>query len=160
MPMRERLHRPTCLSNVQNARTQYLERQRELRNDLKAKQDERNSGKIADEFMWGVPDYSLSFPPLVCILSAQTVQAPELGDFWQKNLKVQVEARSGILRLHDLGMELGLCAQSMSSYHCSQTRQNPRKSAAGPKRNPCSTNHPSPFMGISILLMKWVSSWI
>lgn len=44
------------------------------------------------------------FFPLAGILSMQTVQAPELGDFWQRNLKVQVETRSGILRLHVPGM--------------------------------------------------------
>ncbi|KAK7468886.1 R8 protein [Stygiomarasmius scandens] len=70
---------------LQLARAQYLEGQNELRRDMHNKKLEKDSGRIIEEMIWGVPT---------------GIDAPELVDFWQENFKVQVEARTGIVRLH------------------------------------------------------------
>lgn len=36
------------------------------------------------------------------------VEAPELVDFWQENFKVQIEARTGVIRLIQPGMNFML----------------------------------------------------
>ncbi|THV04964.1 hypothetical protein K435DRAFT_961677 [Dendrothele bispora CBS 962.96] len=70
---------------LKSARAQYLESQNELRRDMYSKKLEKNSGRIIEEMIWGVP---------------VGIEAPVLIDFWQENFKVQVEAKTGIVRLH------------------------------------------------------------
>ncbi|KAF5374749.1 hypothetical protein D9758_000295 [Tetrapyrgos nigripes] len=67
------------------ARAQYLQGQHELRRDLDTKRLEKDSGQLLEDMIWGVPS---------------GINAPILVDFWQENFKVQVEARTGVVRLH------------------------------------------------------------
>ncbi|KAI0309026.1 hypothetical protein OF83DRAFT_1089355, partial [Amylostereum chailletii] len=66
------------------ARAQYVEDQNALRNELEQKRLTRQSGRLVEEMLWGVP---------------LGLQAPILIDFWLQNFKIQVEARSGALHL-------------------------------------------------------------
>ncbi|TFK41172.1 Rec8 like protein-domain-containing protein [Crucibulum laeve] len=68
------------------ARAQYLKAQLTIKQEMNQKKSEKDSGKIIEELIWGVPN---------------GIQAPVLANFWLENFKVQVEARSGALRLHD-----------------------------------------------------------
>ncbi|KAL0951212.1 hypothetical protein HGRIS_007935 [Hohenbuehelia grisea] len=70
---------------LKNARAQYLQGQVDLKHEQDLKKAEQASGKIIDEFLWGVP---------------RGIQAPELAEFWQENFRVQVEARTGALHIH------------------------------------------------------------
>uniref|UniRef100_A0A8H7Y7W3 Rad21/Rec8-like protein N-terminal domain-containing protein n=1 Tax=Psilocybe cubensis TaxID=181762 RepID=A0A8H7Y7W3_PSICU len=67
------------------ARAKYLESQRRQRRQLLSKKTEKDSGKFIEELIWSVP---------------KGIQEPGLRNFWQENFKVQVEARSGVLRIH------------------------------------------------------------
>ncbi|KAH9937716.1 Rec8 like protein-domain-containing protein [Fomitopsis serialis] len=62
------------------ARANYVEGQETIRQELIHKKFEKDSGKIIEELIWGVPS---------------GLQAPALVDFWTENFKLQVEARSG-----------------------------------------------------------------
>ncbi|KAF8807392.1 hypothetical protein BYT27DRAFT_7099303 [Phlegmacium glaucopus] len=67
------------------ARAKYLESQNTIRREILTKKLEKNSGRIIEELVWGVP---------------KGIEAQSLIDFWQEIFKVQVEARSGALRIH------------------------------------------------------------
>ncbi|KAJ3513821.1 hypothetical protein NLJ89_g2734 [Agrocybe chaxingu] len=67
------------------ARAKYLESQYALRREFMQKRRERDSGKLIEDLIWGVP---------------KGIQEQGLINFWQENFKVQVEARSGALRIH------------------------------------------------------------
>lgn len=47
---------------------------------------------------------SLVIVPVVLKYPFILVEAPELVDFWQENFKVQIEARTGVIRLIQPGM--------------------------------------------------------
>ncbi|KAJ3751978.1 hypothetical protein EV360DRAFT_56004 [Lentinula raphanica] len=66
------------------ARAQYLSGQIYQRGELISKKQEKDSGKVLQDLIWGVPS---------------GIEAPALVDFWQDNLKVQVEARTGLIYL-------------------------------------------------------------
>ncbi|KAJ3779208.1 Rec8 like protein-domain-containing protein [Lentinula raphanica] len=66
------------------ARAQYLSGQIYQRRELISKKQEKDSGKVLEDLIWGVPS---------------GIEAPALVDFWQDNLKVQVEARTGLIYL-------------------------------------------------------------
>ncbi|PPQ76339.1 hypothetical protein CVT26_008967 [Gymnopilus dilepis] len=68
------------------ARAKYLESQRRIRRDLLSKKLEKDSDRLLEELIWGIP---------------KGIQEEGLIHFWQENFKVQVDARSGILRIHD-----------------------------------------------------------
>ncbi|KAG6911973.1 hypothetical protein DXG01_000221 [Tephrocybe rancida] len=70
---------------LKTARAHYLQAQDLLRRGMDQKQMEKQSGRVLEEKVWGVPS---------CIC------APALADFWQENFKVQVEARTGVLHIH------------------------------------------------------------
>ncbi|ESK86634.1 rad21 rec8 n terminal domain protein [Moniliophthora roreri MCA 2997] len=67
------------------ARAKYVEEQHNQRRELDSKKIEKNSGKIVEELIWGVPT---------------GIDAPALVDFWQENFRVQVEARTGAVHMH------------------------------------------------------------
>ncbi|CAA7265812.1 unnamed protein product [Cyclocybe aegerita] len=67
------------------ARAKYLESQYALRREVMQKRREKDSGKLIEDLIWGVP---------------KGIQEQGLINFWQENFKVQVEARSGALRIH------------------------------------------------------------
>lgn len=70
---------------LKTARAQYLQAQDFVRQEMTLKYSERHKGRMIEEMVWGVPNF---------------IQAPALVDFWQENFKVQVDARSGTLRIH------------------------------------------------------------
>jgi hypothetical protein len=89
----------------QVARAKYLQLQRHQRQELLQKKLEKESGRIVEEMICGAPkgcalfhrkftESVLADPPLL-------VQAQELINFWQQNFRVQVETRSGALRIHE-----------------------------------------------------------
>ncbi|KAG7099200.1 hypothetical protein E1B28_001067 [Marasmius oreades] len=67
------------------ARAKYVQEQRNQRRELDHKKIKKDSGKVVEELVWGVPT---------------GIEAPSLIDFWQENFKVQVEARTGALHIH------------------------------------------------------------
>ncbi|KAF9478528.1 hypothetical protein BDN70DRAFT_933321 [Pholiota conissans] len=67
------------------ARAKYLESQNLIRQDIFMKKVEKENGKKIEELIWGVP---------------KGIQAESLIFFWQQNIKIQIEARSGIIHLH------------------------------------------------------------
>ncbi|KDR84977.1 hypothetical protein GALMADRAFT_131737 [Galerina marginata CBS 339.88] len=69
----------------QIARAKYVESQKRLRREMMNKKLEKDNGRYVEELIWGVP---------------KGIQEEGLINFWQENFKVQVEARSGILRIH------------------------------------------------------------
>lgn len=69
---------------LQRARALYLEEQAALRRDLAQKKSDKDSGRMLEEMISGVP---------------RGLHAPVLVDFWLENFKLQVEARSGQLHL-------------------------------------------------------------
>ncbi|TFY81944.1 hypothetical protein EWM64_g2064 [Hericium alpestre] len=73
---------------LKEARAQYVEGQDALRREMEAKKLEKESGRLIEEMLWGVP---------------KGLRAPILVDFWLENFKVQVEARSGALHLEMKG---------------------------------------------------------
>ncbi|KAL6309946.1 hypothetical protein BKA93DRAFT_722097 [Sparassis latifolia] len=70
------------------ARANYMEGQDILRQELVQKKLEKESGRLLEEMIWGVP---------------KGLQAPVLVDFWLENFRMQVEARSGALYLESSG---------------------------------------------------------
>ncbi|OCH96110.1 hypothetical protein OBBRIDRAFT_718943 [Obba rivulosa] len=70
------------------ARANYMEGQDSLRRELIQKKYEKESGKLIEEMIWGVP---------------QGIQAPVLIDFWLENFRLQVEARSDRLHMETHG---------------------------------------------------------
>ncbi|KAJ4486110.1 Rec8 like protein-domain-containing protein [Lentinula aciculospora] len=66
------------------ARAQYLSEQYHQRREFINKRLERNSGRVVQDLIWGVPN---------------GIEAPALINFWQDNFKVQVEARTGLIHL-------------------------------------------------------------
>ncbi|KIY71651.1 hypothetical protein CYLTODRAFT_487083 [Cylindrobasidium torrendii FP15055 ss-10] len=68
------------------ARTQYLQGQKALREEMETKRFEKEHGRMIDELIWSVPNF---------------IQNDQLGDFWQAAFRVQVEARTGALHIHD-----------------------------------------------------------
>ncbi|KAF8905571.1 Rec8 like protein-domain-containing protein [Gymnopilus junonius] len=68
------------------ARAKYLESQRRTKRELLGKKHEKDADRFLEELISGVP---------------KGIQDEGLINFWQKNFKVQVEARSGILRIHE-----------------------------------------------------------
>ncbi|PCH33660.1 hypothetical protein WOLCODRAFT_147744 [Wolfiporia cocos MD-104 SS10] len=62
------------------ARANYVEGQDSLRREIDQKKFEKESGKIIEQMIWGVP---------------HGLQAPVLIDFWLENFRVQVEAQAG-----------------------------------------------------------------
>ncbi|KAL0581624.1 R8 protein [Marasmius crinis-equi] len=72
------------------ARAKYLEEQRNQRRELDNKKIEKDSGRVVEELIWGVP---------------AGIEAPALIDLWQENFKVQVEARTGAFHIHLDGAE-------------------------------------------------------
>ncbi|KAJ7630924.1 Rec8 like protein-domain-containing protein [Roridomyces roridus] len=69
------------------ARAQYLQGQTALRRQLEEQKIQKEGGKILDDMFYrGVP---------------RGVQAESLVEFWQANFQVQVEARTGVLVIHD-----------------------------------------------------------
>jgi len=80
-----------------------MQLQRHQRRELLHKRLEKESGRVIEEMIWGGPKEST----LTLFYSAHVnglpslVQAQELINFWQQNFKVQVETRSGIVRLHE-----------------------------------------------------------
>jgi meiotic recombination protein REC8, fungi type len=92
------------------ARAKYLESQNTIRREILTKKIEKNSGRIIEELVWGVPKgskCSLITGTISCSKHRSDfsfqVEAQGLIDFWQENFKVQVEARSGVLRIHHEG---------------------------------------------------------
>ncbi|THH21523.1 hypothetical protein EW146_g23 [Bondarzewia mesenterica] len=71
------------------ARAQYVEGQEALRREIEQKKFEKESGRLIDEILWGVP---------------RGLRAPILVDYWLENFRVQVEARSGALHLEAKGV--------------------------------------------------------
>ncbi|KAF9270204.1 hypothetical protein L218DRAFT_952383 [Marasmius fiardii PR-910] len=67
------------------ARVRYVEEQRNQRREIDHKKLEKDSGKVVEELIWGVPT---------------GIEAPSLIDLWQENFKVQVEARTGAFHIH------------------------------------------------------------
>ncbi|TFY62923.1 hypothetical protein EVJ58_g3563 [Rhodofomes roseus] len=65
------------------ARANYMEGQETIRQELVHKKFEKESGKIMEELIWGVPS---------------GMQAPVLVDFWMQNFKLQVEARAASMQ--------------------------------------------------------------
>lgn len=88
------------------ARAKYLESQNIIRREILTKKLEKNSGRIIEQLVWGVPKgskFGLGIEPITYSghwLDFFQVEAQGLIDFWQENFKVQVEARSGALRIH------------------------------------------------------------
>ncbi|KAJ8083983.1 R8 protein [Marasmius tenuissimus] len=72
------------------ARAKYLEEQRNQRRDLDSKKIEKDSGRVVEELIWGVP---------------AGFEAPVLIDLWQENFKIQIEARTGAFCIHGDGAE-------------------------------------------------------
>ncbi|KAF8974045.1 hypothetical protein BDZ97DRAFT_1912480 [Flammula alnicola] len=68
------------------ARAKYLESQSQMKQEILTKKLEKDNSKVIEELVWGVP---------------KGIQAQSLINFWQENFKVQVEARSGVLRIHE-----------------------------------------------------------
>ncbi|CCL99539.1 uncharacterized protein FIBRA_01557 [Fibroporia radiculosa] len=66
------------------ARENYLEGQDTLRRNIAQKRIEKESGKLIEDILWGVP---------------RGLDAPILADFWTENFKVQVEAQAGTLHI-------------------------------------------------------------
>ncbi|KAF8898747.1 hypothetical protein BD779DRAFT_1666537 [Infundibulicybe gibba] len=67
------------------ARSQYLDAQLVLKQNMIQKRSERCNGKVIEDKIWGVP---------------YGIQAQVLINFWVENFKIQVEARSGIISIH------------------------------------------------------------
>jgi hypothetical protein len=85
------------------ARAKYVESQNRLRRETLNKRLEKDSGKLIDDLIWGVPKGSKSIAPQewnTNVLTRWLVEAQGLKDFWQENFRVQVEAQSGALRIH------------------------------------------------------------
>ncbi|KAF4623751.1 hypothetical protein D9613_001795 [Agrocybe pediades] len=72
------------------ARAKYMESQRCLRKEVLMKRLEKEAGQYVENFIWGAP---------------KGIQEPGLREFWKENFKVQVEMRSGALRIHYDGDE-------------------------------------------------------
>lgn len=70
------------------ARANYMEGQESLRREMLQKKYEKESGKLVEEMIWGVP---------------RGLHAPVLIDFWTENFKLQVEARAGGLHIDSHG---------------------------------------------------------
>ncbi|KAJ3909511.1 Rec8 like protein-domain-containing protein [Lentinula edodes] len=66
------------------ARAQYLSDQYLQRREFISKRLEKDSGRVVEDLIWGVP---------------KGIEAPALIDFWQRNFKVQVETRTGVIHL-------------------------------------------------------------
>ncbi|EPT04358.1 hypothetical protein FOMPIDRAFT_1058151 [Fomitopsis schrenkii] len=64
------------------ARANYMEGQEAIRKELIHKKFEKESGRIIEELIWGVPS---------------GLQASVLADFWTENFKLQVDARSAAM---------------------------------------------------------------
>jgi len=79
------------------ARSQYIDNQERIRREAEAKKDQRESGKIIEGMIWGVPresePYNASHSHAMMLIPT-SVRAPELADFWLQNLKVHLEAHS------------------------------------------------------------------
>ncbi|OSD03409.1 hypothetical protein PYCCODRAFT_1466798 [Trametes coccinea BRFM310] len=69
---------------LKNARANYVQEQELLKREIAQKKLEKESGKLIEEMIYGVP---------------KGVQAPVLVDFWLENFRIQVEARSGELHV-------------------------------------------------------------
>ncbi|CDO71589.1 hypothetical protein BN946_scf184911.g59, partial [Trametes cinnabarina] len=69
---------------LKNARANYVQEQEVLKRGITQKRLEKESGKLIEEMIYGVP---------------KGVEAPVLVDFWLENFRIQVEARSGELHL-------------------------------------------------------------
>ncbi|KAF9568401.1 hypothetical protein CPC08DRAFT_625327 [Agrocybe pediades] len=67
------------------ARAKYMESQRCLRKEVLMKRLEKEAGQYVENFIWGAP---------------KGIQETGLREFWKENFKVQVEMRSGALRIH------------------------------------------------------------
>ncbi|KAG5647975.1 hypothetical protein DXG03_007009 [Asterophora parasitica] len=74
-------------TELKAARAQYIEAQGLLKREIGQKKTEKNYGRTLEKRVWGVPN---------CI------HAPALVDFWQESFKVQVEARTGTLHIHQV----------------------------------------------------------
>ncbi|KAF9526495.1 Rec8 like protein-domain-containing protein [Crepidotus variabilis] len=72
------------------ARAKYLQSQKHQRRELLYKRMEKDSVRIIDEMIWGAP---------------KGLEAPELVNFWQENFKVQVEAKSGLMKIHEVDQD-------------------------------------------------------
>lgn len=73
---------------LQRARSHYLEEQAALRREIAQKKAEKESEKILEDMILGVPS---------------GLHAQVLVDFWLENFRLQVEARSGQLHLDSEG---------------------------------------------------------
>ncbi|PPQ63779.1 hypothetical protein CVT24_004321 [Panaeolus cyanescens] len=67
------------------ARAQYVEAQTTLRRETFTKQREKASGMIIEDLIWRAP---------------KQITNPELISFWEQNLRVQVELRTGHVQIH------------------------------------------------------------
>ncbi|KAH9898372.1 Rec8 like protein-domain-containing protein [Cubamyces lactineus] len=66
------------------ARANYVQEQEHLKRELAQKKLEKDNSKLIEEMIYGAP---------------KGVEAPVLVDFWLENFRLQVEARSGELRV-------------------------------------------------------------
>ncbi|KAI0335243.1 hypothetical protein GY45DRAFT_1268246 [Cubamyces sp. BRFM 1775] len=66
------------------ARANYVQEQEHLKRELTQKKLEKDNSKMIEEMIYGAP---------------KGVEAPVLVDFWLENFRLQVEARSGELRV-------------------------------------------------------------
>ncbi|KAI8995657.1 Rec8 like protein-domain-containing protein [Trametes punicea] len=69
---------------LKSARANYVQDQELLKREMAKKKMEKESGKLIEEMLYGAP---------------KGVEAPVLVDFWLENFRLQVEARSGELRV-------------------------------------------------------------
>lgn len=80
-----------------------------LKREAELKRAEKESGKIMRDILWGVPN-GRKFPDEVLfgdiILIFPKVEQPDLADFWSSIYRVQVESRSGQVRLPDYDSKL------------------------------------------------------
>ncbi|KAF7306915.1 RAD21/Rec8 N-terminal domain protein [Mycena indigotica] len=71
---------------LKTARAEYLKSQAILRRGIEQKRAEKDGGLLLEKLVWGAP---------------RGLQAETLVEFWQENFKVQVEARTGIVSIHE-----------------------------------------------------------
>ncbi|KZT02692.1 uncharacterized protein LAESUDRAFT_661292 [Laetiporus sulphureus 93-53] len=70
------------------ARANYMEGQDHIRREIIQRKHEKESGRLIEEMIWGVPN---------------GLRAPVLVDFWLESFRLQVEARAGVLHLESEG---------------------------------------------------------
>ena len=91
-----------------------------LKREAELKRAEKESGKLMRDIIWGVPN-GRKFPDKVLfgdmILIFAIVEQPDLADFWSSIYRVQVESRSGQVRLADYDSKLLLKHDNNKTSH-------------------------------------------